>query len=68
MQPGSRALAAAAYNLSGKPSLWLSAFASGRFRRPAHLSRRAVLIDLNPDYIDQQLKRNQAMPLGLEAA
>ena len=33
-----------------------------------HLSRRAVLIDLNPDYIDQQLKRNQAMPLGLEAA
>jgi hypothetical protein len=29
---------------------------------------RAVLIDLNPDYIDQQLKRNQAMPLGLEAA
>jgi hypothetical protein len=33
-----------------------------------HHSRRAVLIDLNPDYIDQQLKRNQAMPLGLEAA
>jgi DNA modification methylase len=29
------------------------------------LSRRAVLIDLNPDYIEQQLKRNAALPLGL---
>jgi DNA modification methylase len=33
-----------------------------------HLSRRAVLIDLNPDYIRQQLERNALMPLGLEAA
>jgi hypothetical protein len=29
------------------------------------LSRRAVLIDLNPDYIQQQLKRNAQTPLGL---
>lgn len=29
------------------------------------LSRRAVLIDLNPNYIDQQMTRNQAVPLGL---
>jgi DNA modification methylase len=27
--------------------------------------RRAVLVDLNPDYIDQQLKRNINVPLGL---
>jgi DNA modification methylase len=31
------------------------------------LSRRAVLIDLNPDYIEQQLKRNAQTPLGLTA-
>jgi DNA modification methylase len=31
------------------------------------LSRRAVLIDLNPDYIQQQLKRNAQTPLGLTA-
>jgi hypothetical protein len=29
------------------------------------LSRRAVLIDLNPDYLRQCLARNAAMPLGL---
>lgn len=29
------------------------------------LSRRAILIDLNPEYLDQQLRRNTAMPLGL---
>jgi hypothetical protein len=32
------------------------------------LSRRAVLIDLNPDYLRQQLVRNAAVPLGLGAA
>jgi hypothetical protein len=32
------------------------------------LSRRALLIDLNPDYLRQCLTRNQAMPLGLEVA
>jgi adenine-specific DNA methylase len=32
------------------------------------LGRRAVLIDLNPDYITQQLKRNAQTPLGLEVA
>ena len=29
------------------------------------LSRRACLIDLNPDYIKQQLRRNRDVPLGL---
>lgn len=29
------------------------------------LSRRAVLIDLNPDYLRQCLRRNAALPLGL---
>lgn len=29
------------------------------------LNRRAILIDLNPDYIEQQMKRASAMPLGL---
>jgi hypothetical protein len=28
-------------------------------------SRRAILIDLNPEYLQQQLKRNAQMPLGL---
>lgn len=32
------------------------------------LGRRAVLIDLNPDYIKQQLQRNAQTPLGLEVA
>jgi len=31
------------------------------------LSRRALLIDLNPDYLRQCLERNAAMPLGLSA-
>jgi hypothetical protein len=29
------------------------------------LSRRAILIDLNPEYIEQQLRRNQQTPMGL---
>jgi hypothetical protein len=32
------------------------------------LSRRAVLIDLNPEYLEQQLARNGDMPLGLVVA
>lgn len=32
------------------------------------LSRRAVLIDLNPDYLRQLMVRNQQAPLGLGAA
>ena len=32
------------------------------------LNRRAILIDLNGDYIEQQMKRNAAVPLGLEVA
>jgi hypothetical protein len=31
------------------------------------LSRRAILIDLNGDYLKQQLKRNAQTPLGLGA-
>ena len=29
------------------------------------LSRRAILIDLNPEYLEQQMKRNAQTPLGL---
>lgn len=40
---------------------------SGTTARVANrLSRRAVLIDLNPDYLRQQMKRNRDIPLGLE--
>jgi DNA modification methylase/transcriptional regulator with XRE-family HTH domain len=31
------------------------------------LSRRAILIDLNPDYLKQQMERNAQAPLGLSA-
>jgi DNA modification methylase len=31
------------------------------------LSRRAILIDLNPEYLKQQMKRNAQTPLGLPA-
>ncbi len=31
-------------------------------------SRRAVLIDMNPDYLAQQMQRNAQSPLGLETA
>ena len=37
-------------------------------RVAARLSRRAVLIDLNADYLGQAMKRNQDIPLGLETA
>ena len=41
---------------------------SGTVARVANrLSRRAILIDLNPDYLAQQLERNRDMPLGLTA-
>lgn len=32
------------------------------------LSRRAILIDLNPEYLKQQMKRNAQTPLGLASA
>ena len=32
------------------------------------LSRRAILIDLNPAYLEQQMTRNAQTPLGLDAA
>jgi 16S rRNA G966 N2-methylase RsmD len=32
------------------------------------LGRRAVLIDLNPDYLAQAMTRNRDIPLGLEVA
>ena len=49
------------------PGVVLDPFAgSGTVARVANrLSRRAVLIDLNPDYIAQQMRRNQSAPLGL---
>jgi len=31
------------------------------------LGRRAVLVDLNADYIDQAMKRNAQAPLGIGA-
>jgi 16S rRNA G966 N2-methylase RsmD len=41
---------------------------SGTTARVANrLSRRAVLIDLNGEYLVQQLERNRDMPLGLGA-
>jgi DNA modification methylase len=41
---------------------------SGTTARVANrLSRRAVLIDLNPDYLRQQMDRNRDLPLGLGA-
>ena len=30
-----------------------------------HLGRRAVLIELNPEYLQQQLRRANAVPMGL---
>jgi len=42
---------------------------SGTTARVANrLSRRAVLIDLNPEYLRQQMDRNRDIPLGLEIA
>ena len=42
---------------------------SGTVGRVAQrLSRRAVLIDLNPDYLAQAMARNRDIPLGLGAA
>jgi DNA modification methylase len=29
------------------------------------LSRRAILIDLNPEYLEQQMQRNAQVPVGL---
>ena len=51
------------------PGVTLDPFGgSGTVARVANrLSRRAVLIDLNPDYLAQQLERNRDMPLGLTA-
>ena len=41
---------------------------SGTTARVANrLSRRAILIDLNPDYLKQQMDRNRDLPLGLGA-
>lgn len=34
-------------------------------RATNRLSRRAILIDLNPEYLKQQLTRNAQTPLGL---
>ncbi len=57
--------------LAGCPSLGtvLDPFAgSGTVGRVAQrLSRRAVLIDLNPEYLVQAMERNRDVPLGLGA-
>ena len=49
------------------PAVVLDPFAgSGTVGMVANrLSRRAILIDLNPEYLKQQLKRNAQTPLGL---
>jgi len=51
------------------PAVVLDPFAgSGTVGMVANrLSRRAILIDLNPEYLKQQMKRNAQTPLGLPA-
>jgi len=51
------------------PAVVLDPFAgSGTVGMVANrLSRRAILIDLNPEYLKQQMKRNAQTPLGLRA-
>jgi DNA modification methylase len=52
------------------PAIVLDPFAgSGTVGKVAQdHNRRAILIDLNPEYLTQQLARNSQMPLGLGAA
>jgi 16S rRNA G966 N2-methylase RsmD len=52
---------------AAEPAVVLDPFAgSGTTGMVANrLSRRAILIDLNGDYLKQQLKRNAQTPLGL---
>ena len=52
------------------PAVVLDPFAgSGTVGMVANrLSRRAILIDLNPEYLKQQMKRNAQTPLGLDVA
>jgi 16S rRNA G966 N2-methylase RsmD len=54
---------------SPHPAVILDPFAgSGTVGMVANrLSRRAILIDLNADYLKQQLQRNAQTPLGLGA-
>ena len=56
--------------LTRMPAVVLDPFAgSGTVGMVANrLSRRAILIDLNPEYLEQQMKRNAQTPLGLGAA
>jgi DNA modification methylase len=56
-----------AHDAEPVPSVVLDPFAgSGTVGMVAQrLSRRAILVDLNPDYLEQQFKRNVDMPLGL---
>lgn len=58
------------YMMYPEPSVVLDPFAgSGTTGMVAQkLGRRAILIDLNPDYLKQQLARNAQTPLGLDAA
>jgi DNA modification methylase len=60
---------ASSIGLVPEPAVVLDPFAgSGTTGMVANrLSRRAILIDLNGDYLKQQLKRNAQTPLGLGA-
>jgi DNA modification methylase len=58
------------HSMRTEPAVILDPFAgSGTTGRVAQrLSRRAVLIDLNADYLVQAMGRNSDIPLGLEAS
>jgi DNA modification methylase len=58
------------HSMRTEPAVVLDPFAgSGTTGRVAQrLSRRAVLIDLNADYLVQAMGRNSDIPLGLEAS
>jgi len=58
-----------AHTTEPTPAVILDPFAgSGTVGMVANrLSRRAVLIDLNPEYLKQQMRRNAQAPLGLSA-
>ena len=65
--PGYVVVAAVAAFACPKGGVVLDPFAgSGTVGLVANrLSRRAVLIDLNPAYLEQQMRRNAQVPVGL---
>jgi 16S rRNA G966 N2-methylase RsmD len=56
-----------AHDAPPQPAVILDPFAgSGTVGLVANrLSRRAILIDLNPEYLRQQMARNAQVPVGL---